>query len=91
MEYCYNQYLEDTIWSRVEDNDDMIGYAVVVSVSTSWSRCSDLAFSSYTMTQAPHRLYTVLSFLTSIYSIDTLLYPYTLPAISSPYSFQAFV
>ena len=89
MEYCYDQYLEDTTWSRTEGNDDMIGYTVVVSVSISWSRCSDLAFSSYTMTQVPYGLYTVLSFLTSIYSIDTLLYPYTLPAILSPYFFSS--
>ena len=44
--YCYDQYLIDTAWTRVDDNDDMIGCAKVVSVSTSYSRCYILVLSS---------------------------------------------
>jgi len=47
---CYDQYFKDKTWSRAESNNDMIGYAVVVSVSVSCSRYSNLTFSSYTMT-----------------------------------------
>ena len=50
MEYCYNWYLEDAIWRRTKGNDDTIGCAKVVSVSTSYSRCSILTFSLYTIT-----------------------------------------
>ena len=83
MGYCYNQYLKDTAWSRAKGDDNTIGYAIVVSVSTLYSRCSNLAFSSCTMTYWPHRLCTVSSLTISIYSIDTLLYSYTLPSIQS--------
>jgi len=46
----YDQYLKDVAWSRAEGDDDTISYAVVVSVSASYSRCSNLTFSLYTMT-----------------------------------------
>jgi len=57
----------------------MIGYAEVVLVSTSCSRCSLLMFSLYSMTHWPHGLVMVLLCTPYIYSIDTILYPYTLP------------
>jgi len=44
--YCYNQCLLDTTWTRVKDNNTMIGCAKVVSVSTSCSSGSILAWSS---------------------------------------------
>jgi len=44
-EYYYNWYLLDTAWTRIKDNDNMIGYAKVISVSISYSRCSILAWS----------------------------------------------
>ena len=43
--YYYNQYLMNVAWTRVKGNDDMIGYAEAVSVSTSCNRCSILAWS----------------------------------------------
>ena len=65
--------------------DNMIGYAVVVSISTSCSRCYNLALSSHfphvVLTHMPHGLYIGFPFHTSIYSIDTTLYPYALPLI----------
>ena len=45
MGYCYNQCLMDVTWTRVKGNDDMIGCAVIVSVSASCSRCYILASS----------------------------------------------
>jgi len=44
--YCYNQYLMDIAWTRIEGNDNTIGCAKVVSVSTSCSRCHILTPSS---------------------------------------------
>ena len=82
--YCYNQYLKDATWSRIGDDDDMIGCTVVTSVSASYSKYSNLTFSLCTMTCLLHGLYIVSSLTTSIYSIDTLLYSYTLPSIQSP-------
>ena len=76
---CYNQYLEDAIWRRVKNNDDTISHAEVVSVSTSCSRCSNLTFFSCSMTHFPHGLYSDFSWPICIYSINTILYPYTLP------------
>ena len=81
--YCYDQDLKDTTWSRAEGDDNTIGCAVVVLVSASYSRYFNLAFFSCTMTHLPHGLCTVSSLTTSIYSVDTILYPYTLPLISS--------
>ena len=86
MGYCYNQYLEDATWRRAKGNDNMISCAKVVSVSTSYSRCSILAFSSCTITCLPYRLQTAFSCHSSIYSIDTILYPYALPLIHLSYS-----
>ena len=54
---CYDQYLEDAIWSRAEGNNNMIGCAIAVSVSASYSRCSNLTFSLYMMTCLPYGLY----------------------------------
>ena len=42
-EYCYDQCLLEATWSRIKGNDDMIGCTVIVSVSTSYSRCYILA------------------------------------------------
>ena len=86
MGYCYDQYLEDTTWRRAKGNNNMIGCTEVVSVSTSCSRCSILAFFSYTMTCLPYGLQTVSSYHSYIYSIDIILYPYTLPLIHLSYS-----
>ena len=44
--YCYNWCLLDATWTRVKDNDDMIGCNIIVSVSTSCNRYYILALSS---------------------------------------------
>ena len=80
-EYCYDQHLPDATWARAKGNNDMIGYAEIVSVSTSYSRCSTLAWSSLSTILLPHVLQTISSYATIIYSIDTLLYPYDLPLL----------
>ena len=69
--------------------DDMISYAKAVSVSTSYRRCWNLISSSWTVTHLPHRLCIVSSLYTSIYSVDTLLYLYALPIITSLYFFSS--
>ena len=56
IEYCYNWYLKDLVWLRVKDNDNIIGYTVIVSVSTSYSRCYILALFSCSMTCLHHIL-----------------------------------
>jgi len=43
---CYDWCLLNIVWTRTKGNEDMIGCAEVVSVSTSCSRCSILAWSS---------------------------------------------
>ena len=53
-EPCYNQCLLDAMEARVEGNDNMIGYAAIVSVSTSYSRHLILASSSCCMTWLPY-------------------------------------
>ena len=65
--------------------DNTIGCTVVVSVSASWSRCSCLA----SLLLLPHVIwliccidYTILFLLCSIYSVDTLMYPYALPILT---------
>ena len=83
---CYDQYLKNTIWRRVKGNDDMIGCAEVVSVSASCSRCSNLTFSSCSITYFPYGLHSDSSWPVHIYSIDTILYPYALPLLYHPYS-----
>jgi len=64
--------------------DDTIGYTEVVSVSTSYSRCSNFMFFSCSMTCLPHGLHIDFLWLVCIYSIDTILYPYALPLESIP-------
>ena len=83
---CYDCCLLDMAWTRVKGNDDMIGYAIIVSVSISCSRCNNLARSSCFITHSPHVQQAYSSWTTSIYSINTLLYSYTLPIDSSPTS-----
>ena len=61
------KYLEDATWTRTKGNDITIGYAIVVSVSTSGGRHLSLAFSSYTVTRLPYRLETVYSCTLYIY------------------------
>ena len=56
MEYCYDRYLKDAIWTRVKGNDIMIGCAVVISVSTSCGGHLSFVFSLYIMTCLPYRL-----------------------------------
>jgi len=75
--------------------DDTISCVIVVSVSAS-CRCYNLALFSYfpydCLTYTSHGLYIVSSCHTSIYSIDTILYPYALPFILSTLIFsQVFV
>ena len=89
MGYYYDQYLKNVTWSRAESNDNTISCTVVVSVSISYSRCFNPTFSSCTVTHLPYGLCTISSLTTSIYSIDNLLYPYALSAISSPYFFSS--
>ena len=67
-------------------NDNTIIYAKVVSVSASYSRCSILTFSSCIMTHFALWITTCFLVFIYIYSIDTILYLYTLPLIQSPYS-----
>ena len=57
----------------------MIGYTIIVLVSTSYSRCYIPALSSCFMTRLPHVQWTISSWLICIYNVDTLLYFYTLP------------
>ena len=75
--WCYKQYLKDAMWRRA-GNDDMIGYAKVVSVSTSCSRYSILTFFSYIITRLSYGLQLDSSCIVHIYSIDNILYPHTL-------------
>jgi len=44
--YCYDQYLIYIARTRAKDNNDIIGYAVVVSVSASCNRCCFITLSS---------------------------------------------
>jgi len=57
----------------------MIGYAEVVSVSISYSRCSNFMSSSCSMTHFPYKLHIDSLWLVCIYSVDTILYSYPLP------------
>jgi len=61
--YYYNWYLMFSAWTRAQGNDDMIGYAEVVSVSTLCSRCYILALS--TLFYDSVTLYTMDLFLMS--------------------------
>ena len=78
-EYYYDRYLMDLVWTRIKDNDDIISYAKVVSVSTSCNRCYIFASFLCFMTCLHHVLWTVSLWFTYIYSIDILLYSYVLP------------
>ena len=69
--------------------NDTIGCTEVVSVSALYSRCSKLAIFSYFMTCLLHGLCIVSLCNTCIYNIDTILYPYALPLISSLYFFSS--
>ena len=72
--YCYDWCLLDVIRTKVKGNDNMIGYATIVLVSTSYSKCHILASSSYCMTQLLHIHWTVSSGLLHIYSMKIPLY-----------------
>ena len=69
---------------KEQESDDTIGCAKVVSVNTSYSRCFNFMFSLCSMTCFPHGLHIDFLWLIYIYSIDTILYPYTLPLESIP-------
>ena len=69
--------------------DDMISCTEVVSVSASYSKCSLLMFSLCSMTYQPHRLLIVSLCTLCIYSVDTILYPYALPLITSLFLFSS--
>ena len=62
----------------------MIGCSKVVLVSTSCSRCCILALTLCFMSWLPCVLWTISSLYLHIYSIDVLLYLYTLPISFSP-------
>ena len=66
--------------------DDTISYAKVVSVSALYSRCSSLTVFSCSITQFPYGWHIVSSWNICIYSVDTIMYPYTLPLILSLFS-----
>jgi len=48
------KYLMYSAWTRVQGDDDMIGYAKVILVSALCSRCCVLVLSSYFITQLPY-------------------------------------
>ena len=73
----------------MKGNDIVISCAIVVSVSASCSRHLSLAFSLLTMTYSPYGLWTISSCTIHIYSIDTILYLYALPLITSPLFFSS--
>ena len=89
IESCYNQYLLNTVWTRVKSNNDMIGYAASISVSVSCSRCDVLALTSCFMTWLYCVLWTYSSWTLCIYSVDTVLYPYALPIDHTPIPFSS--
>ena len=66
---CYNQHLLDTAWTRVKDNDDMIGCAISILVSTSYSRCGILTSISCLMIHLHCVLWTYSSWALSIYML----------------------
>ena len=86
---CYNQCLKDTSWKRAKGNDDIIGYAIVVSVSASCSRYYILVSTSCIMTHSHCILRTLSSWIPIIYRVDTALYLYTLPIASTLTSFSS--
>ncbi len=69
---------------KEQKSDDMISCAKVVSVSILCSRCSNFIFFSCFMTHFPYELHINSLWLIYIYSVDTILYPYTLPLESIP-------
>ena len=71
-------------------HDNMIGCAKVVSVSTLCSKRFLLTLFLCSMTYWPYGLVVVSSCTFSIYSINTILYPYTLPLTTSPFHSQVF-
>ena len=56
----------------------MISCTASVSVSASYSRCNILTLISYIMTHTHHVLQMFFLWALSIYSVDTVLYPYAL-------------
>ena len=68
-----------SVWTRAKDDDNIIGYIEVVSVSTSYSRYCFLSLSSLFYNLWTCVLWTFISCLVGIYSVDTILYFYTLP------------
>jgi len=71
--------------------DDMISCTKAVSVSISYSRCSNLAISLCFMTWFPYEQHIDFLLLVHIYGINIILYPYALPLESYPLiSFQVF-
>ena len=89
--YCYNQCLLDTAWIKVKSNDNMISCTVSISVNTSCSRCDVLVLNSCIMTHLHYVLWTYFLWALHIYSIDTILYSYTLPIDPILYLSQVFV
>ena len=70
---CYNQCLLDAAWTWTKGNDNMIGCTTSISASTLYSRGNILALASWTITHLPHVQWTISSWNTSIYNIDTVL------------------
>ena len=85
----YDWHLLYTAWTRVKDNDNMIGCAAIVSVSTSYNRCYVLVSTSYIMTCLHYVLQTLFSWASNIYRVDTVLYLYTLPIVSTLIPFSS--
>jgi len=79
--YCYNQHLKNSAGLRVKSNDNIIGCAVIVSVSALCSRYYILAPSSYSITHLYYVQQTVILCWTHTYSIEVHLYLYALPIV----------
>ena len=84
---CYDRYLLDTTWTWVKGMTMMIGYTGVVSVSASCGRHCNLTQSS--LSPSCSLMYDASWILCGhslncIYSVDTFLYPYTLPLLYIP-------
>jgi len=75
--------------TRVKGNDNMISCATTISVSTSCSRCYVLASTSCIMTWLHYILQTLFLWAFIIYRVDTVLYLYALPIVSTLIPFSS--
>jgi len=86
---CYNRCLLETAWTRVEGMMIWSAAPHIVSVSTSCSRCCYLALSPWFPHVLNPHVYLIDEPWTCINSVDTFLYPYTLPILQFPYPFSS--